>query len=268
MTREEQNAIIRAEYARIGAKRLADRLGMNPVAITSRAQRMGIRRVMKGRIEPNFQWTEELDGKLRELYPLCRKRGAEKMELKEIAGKIGCSVHQLYYRASQMGMCVSRNPSWTEDEDNILTAAIHRSTWYIQRKLKAAGFSRSLSSIGHRRAELGGMRNNGNAYSAKELSGLLGVSDTTVLRWIRSGLLKAKLRNRLNGCPIKQTDSYLIYPGDVRLFLAQNVARWNPSTADKYWLIDVLCGYRHIGSGTIQHSTGFGDESEHYHSHL
>lgn len=131
-----------------------------------------------------------------------------------------------------------KEPNWGPEEDAIVERYGHLALESIQRKLRKAGFSRSVSGIVNRRRKLR-IPSNLSGYSACQLAECLGVDHHFVTRAIKQGRLKAKKRGT------KRTeqqggDSYFIKERRIRDYIKDNLHEIDIRKVDKYWLVDIL----------------------------
>jgi hypothetical protein len=111
----------------------------------------------------------------------------------------------------------SKELTWSEPELTILRDYAWMSDERIRLKLRAVGYSRTVTGI-HLKLRRMKFKHGPDFYSANGLAQALGIDSHAVSRWIRSGHLKAKLRG--TACGEKQNgDIYLIREKDVRRFI-------------------------------------------------
>lgn len=236
----EEDAVLRDCYPLGGIRIAEQRLkGRTRIAIYRRATRLGvsIRRAEAGGGRQSWPVRDDIDDALKTLH---RKR-VEPGAVRELALRFGRPVWWMAKRARILGLATPRQyePKWTQPEIEILREHEELSAVALQRKLRAAGFARSPSSIDLKRTRLSLMRGEPEGCSSAALAALLGVHGTTVCRWISSGLLKAR-----------QTPGgdWLIRDEDIRAFMRaypmrvefQRIPRGNEP-----WLIDILAGCAH-----------------------
>jgi hypothetical protein len=111
-------------------------------------------------------------------------------------------------RARELGLARTKELPWNEAELAILSRYAWMSDERIRLKLKAAGYSRTVTGI-HLKLKRMRFKHDGSFYSAYSLAQALGIDPHAVTRWIKSGHLKAKLRGT-ERTPQQNGDSYLI----------------------------------------------------------
>lgn len=231
----EQLAAIRARYPSEGAERLASELGRTVSAIRSSAERLGVV-IIRG---DRHIYTAAEDDAIRRAWAgiSLRKRGT--ITTAQLAKKLGLTVHQVRWRAAEIGAGRVAGPRqfWAKEEIDIIKNNVHISVSALRQRLAKAGYTRSENAIANLRYKCGSRVNySGAAYSVNELTALIGMSSTSINLWIKRGWLKAEARNP------DARDRMLIYPRDVRKFIRTYTAHITLSFADKFWLVDLLSG--------------------------
>ena len=138
-----------------------------------------------------------------------------------------------------------KEPAWTEEENELLSANVHLSLEALAKKLVRSGHPhRSESAISTQRHRLGAIVHlSTEAYSATGLSGLLGCSTTQISAWIRRGWLKATPRSEAidrNHGGIG--DRWMIAPLAVKNLITTYPHYIDITAVDKHWFIDLLAG--------------------------
>jgi len=149
--------------------------------------------------------------------------------------------------------CVLRLPSrrnsswkriqWTDEEDQIIRKFGAERAAALQKRLEKIGKIRGLSAIKHRRAALRRcgveIKPHDSCYSVAEIAAALGVSVSTVGRWIKTGLLVH--RNPIvASAPVK----YEVTFGKLRAFLIHHCHTWSyQAKPDLVWLVDFLTNH-------------------------
>lgn len=175
--------------------------------------------------------TEHIDAEILRTYQKSPARG----DINKLCARICRTRHWVNKRANKLGVMIPQSDSkWTNAEIITVELNAHRPPRRIQRELKKAGFSRSIAAIVHKRHQMKMLPPDG-IYNAKQLAGLMGVSQNKVLNLIRRGLLRAKPlgRNRPDDIhEIQETwvrDFFITYPGE-----------FDHRKVDKFWFIDLL----------------------------
>lgn len=138
--------------------------------------------------------------------------------------------------ATEQGWIKKARPctNWAEPEIKILERNAHLSPNTIKKKLKAAGYTRSETSIVVKRKRLRFLQNL-NGQSANSVAQCLGIGVHSVLYHINNGSLKA-VRREEN----KLKPSYYIKDSDIKKFIVNHVDTIDFRKVDKYWLVDLL----------------------------
>jgi len=167
-----------------------------------------------------------------EVNAFCKKHNINHNVLSKIACKL------------QVRQPKKNNYGWNEGEIKILTKYKGKSYSYIRRNLKAAGFCRSDSSIANKCKRMGfslemdpaSMALELDCYSRPYLASLMGVSETTVKRWIDRGLLKFNKSQESD----KGYLYYKITSKHIKDFITNHVSILEIAKIDKFWLVDML----------------------------
>lgn len=188
-----------------------------------------------------MNFTPEHDQRIRELYTPPYVRGLISAQ----ARAWGCPCGHVTHRARQLGLTklsqVGPQRRWTRQEIQLARKNAHMTHGQLRRVLANEGYERSLNAIENFRLR-DGWRSHCErdemtvGYTALGLSHILGVDNTTVIRWIRLGLLKAQTEGGVGD----QCARYRIRHHELYEFMVNQVHYWEPAKVDKYWLIDVL----------------------------
>lgn len=133
-----------------------------------------------------------------------------------------------------------RDPDWSNEEKAILSRNAHYGLRGIQRKLKAAGFSRTITAINLKKKRMR-LRAIQEGYSACQVAEGLGIDAHSVTRWIKQKRLRAMKRQTLRTAR-NGGDSYHIRDIWVRNFILENLSEIDLRKVDKYWFVDLLAG--------------------------
>ncbi len=186
----------------------------------------------------------ERDQRIIELYTPPYVRGAITAQ----ARAWGCSTASVCHRARCLGLSPLAQQGghhrWRTEEIKLLRHMPTLTHREASQALAKAGYSRTPEAVMNFRFR-DGWRSQVErdemtvGYSAKGLATLLGVDATTILRWIRQGLLKATRE----GGQDSRCAFYRVQPKHLYDFLTQHVHYWEPAKVDKYWLMDVLTAF-------------------------
>lgn len=189
-----------------------------------------------------IEWSEWQDAIITKIYStqsFAQRRALIKTHLPKLAPR---TKSQIYTRAIKLGILqpLTKPLPWAEAEIEIVEKHAHRHDHYIQQRLKAAGFSRTINAIHvYRGRYVAGLRQgkiDAGIYTANQVAHIVGAESKTVTAWINKGWLKAK-RGAVHGPNV----SYEIKAADLRQFLIHHIGYCDLSRCDKYTLIDVLC---------------------------
>jgi hypothetical protein len=192
---------------------------------------------MKGRNRRKYIFTDQIDQLLREIY-LNHRDAKTRPGIRPLAKKVGMPHWALKKRARELGLARTKELPWSEAELAILARYAWMSDERIRLKLKAAGYSRTVTGI-HLKLKRMRFKHDGSFYSAYSLAQALGIDPHAVTRWIKSGHLKAKFRGTARG-PQQNGDSYLIQEKDVRRFILEHPTDVDLRKVDQLWFLDYV----------------------------
>jgi hypothetical protein len=184
-----------------------------------------------------YVFTDQIDQLIREIY-LNHRDAKTRPGVLLLAKKVGMPHWALKKRARELGLARTKELPWSERELGILARCAWMSDERIRLKLKAAGYSRTVTGI-HLKLKRMRFKHDGSFYSAYSLAQALGIDPHAVTRWIKSGHLKAKFRGTARG-PQQNGDSYLIQEKDVRRFILEHPTDIDLRKVDQLWFLDLL----------------------------
>lgn len=154
--------------------------------------------------------------------------------------RLGMPRWSIKRRAVLLGAATTRrkDPPWTEEEMAILRDCAWMVPERIRVRLKAAGFTRTLTAVAVQRKR-SRAADSVDGTSARGLADLLGCDVGTVLRWIKRGYLRAR-RTGSDRYP------HFIPTDAVRDFLVAHPEQVDLGKAEragsKLWIVDLLSG--------------------------
>jgi hypothetical protein len=184
-----------------------------------------------------YLFTDEIDQLIRAIY--LRHPGAKtRPGIRMLAKKIGIPHWALKKRARELGLARTKELLWSEPELEILARYAWMSDERIRLKLKAAGYSRTVTGI-HLKLRRMKFKHDPSFYSANGLAQALGIDSHVVSRWIKCGHLKAELRGTARG-EQQNGDIYLIHEKDLRHFILEHPTEIDLRKVDQLWFLDLL----------------------------
>lgn len=138
---------------------------------------------------PKGNWTPEDDDLLRSQYPLGKKAAIATISAIQ-ARHPGLTRREIAKRARALGLrCTDkvRRRDWDRGTDLMLLSLVHQPKEIIARRL-----GRSVESIVARLRRLGKSADFFGGFKAKDLAGVLEVSEADVRRWQRNGWLRRR----------------------------------------------------------------------------
>jgi hypothetical protein len=184
-----------------------------------------------------YVFTDQIDQLVRVIY-LNRPDAKTQLGIRPLAKRVGMPHWALKKRARELGLARTKEQAWSEAELAILSRHAWMSDERIRLKLKAAGYSRTVTGI-HLKLKRMRFKHDGSFYSAYSLAQALGIDPHAVTRWIKSGHLKAKFRGTARG-PQQNGDSYLIQEKDVRRFILEHPTDIDLRKVDQLWFLDLV----------------------------
>jgi hypothetical protein len=182
--------------------------------------------------------TPEIHEKVVRLY----QRDTGNGQVRALAMSIGYPRWKISRYAVQAGLVPKqkKEPDWSEREIHILELNAHRAPETIQRRLKTAGFIRSVTGIVLKRKR---MRFIGNleGMSSRQLALCLGVDDHFVTRAIKARRLIAERRGTVR-TENQGGDIWYIKPKDIREYILSWLNEIDIRKVDKYWFCHLLAG--------------------------
>lgn len=181
--------------------------------------------------------SEAVDGLIREAYDRLRKH-CDRGALRLAARRIGWPGYAVKVRARDLGLVRTKEPAWSKAELALLTKWGWMSGVTIAARLRAAGYPRTATAVLLKRKR---MRINGNGdwYSANSLAEAMGVDPHKVMRWIGTGLLKAKPRGSERIRP-QGGDIQVILRTAVKDFLLRCPDEYDLAKVAKFWFLDLI----------------------------
>ena len=185
----------------------------------------------------SYVFTDQVDQLIRELY-LNHRNAKTCPSIRLLARKVAMPHWVLKKRARELGLARTKEQPWSEPELAILARYAWMSDERIRLKLKAAGYSRTVTGI-HLKVKRMRFKHDGSFYSAYSLAQALGIDPHVVTRWIKSGHLKAKFRGTAR-TPQQNGDSYLIQEKDVHCFILEHPTDIDLRKVDQLWFLDLI----------------------------
>ena len=184
-----------------------------------------------------YVFTDQIDQLIREIY-LNHRDAKTRFGTRLLAKKVGIPHWTLKKRARELGLAQTKELPWSKPELAILSRYAWMSDERIRLKLKAAGYSRTVTGI-HLKVKRMRFKHDGSFYSAYSLAQALGIDPHVVTRWIKSGHLKAKFRGTAR-TPQQNGDSYLIQEKDVHCFILEHPTDIDLRKVDQLWFLDLI----------------------------
>ena len=184
-----------------------------------------------------YVFTDQIDQLIRGIY-LNRPAARKLLGIRPLAKRIGMPHWALKKRARELGLARTKESPWSEPELAILTRYAWMSDERIRLKLKAAGYSRTVTAI-HLKLKRSRFKHDGGFYSANGLAQALGIDSHAVTRWIKGGHLKAKFRGTAR-TEQQNGDIYLIHEKDVRRFILEHPTDIDLRKVDQLWFLDLI----------------------------
>lgn len=189
---------------------------------------------------PKWTLTPEIEAALRRLYaePSTTRQPA----LRRLAERLDIPRWRLGRWARDLGLyqTVRKQPPWSPEELAILERNAHLGLDRIALALRRAGYHRTPTAVQlvRKRLRIEAQR---EGYSARQVALCFGVDPTTVGRWIRTGMLRARPRGtRRTGA--QGGDQHLLFDADLRHFVLEHLGEIHLGKVDKHWFVSLLAG--------------------------
>lgn len=229
---ERDCAIIAERYPQVGAKGVQPKLSRprSLHAIHAQAKRLGVRHLKEYRYQ---QPSPEL---LRDLKAAYQKgKGA----VKAVAEKHGVEPGWLKYIAATRGLSRPKHHIWQPEALRLLEDLEGLCVYQVKRRLAAAGYHYSLTSISWK-MQSRGISTQTDDYTVSDVAHLLGTDPKRVTAWVRSGRLATTRHANQLGTDHAHTH---VSPRQLARFIADNptevdLRRLPP--AHHVWFIDLL----------------------------
>lgn len=184
-----------------------------------------------------YLFNHEIDRLIRETY--LRDPGARtRPGIRILSKRVGIPHWALKKRARELGLARTKEKPWSEPELEILARYAWMSDERLRLKLKAAGYSRTVTGI-HLKLRRMKFKADPEFYSATGLAQALGIDSHVVSRWIKCGHLKAGLRGTARG-EQQNGDIYLIREKDIRRFILEHPMEIDLRKVDQLWFLDLI----------------------------
>jgi len=190
---------------------------------------------------PKYFFTPAMDDEIRDAYHLYVEYNSRKA-IGSCARKLGLPKWMVTRRGGTLGLARVKEPAWSADEVALLERWGHLTDAVIQRKLKAAGFHRSVNGI-HLKLKRLRIKQNLDGYSACSLATAFGVDSHKVTTWIRRKMLRATLRGT-DRTEQQGGDSFWITQNAVRDFVFAYADEVDLRNVEKWWFLDLVTNGR------------------------
>jgi hypothetical protein len=183
-----------------------------------------------------FPITPEIHAQIKAVY----QTGTGNGQVHALAVSLNYPRWKISRYALQMGWIAKqkKEPNWSDRELHILKQNAHRYPETIQRRLKAAGYTRSVTGIILKRKRERLLKNL-DGMSACGLAECLGVDVHFIIRAINAGRLKAEPRGTKR-TELQGGDIWWIRTRDIRTYILNYLCEIDLRKVDKYWYTDLL----------------------------
>ena len=231
--------LLRREYPTCDLDELCRKLGRKAGSIHTKASHLQIRRTVYARKKRRkYELTPQIEAAIRKVYGTGRRYTGD---VDGLASRIGWPRYAVSRKATELGIVPMRikEPNWCDRELKILERNAYRSPDFIKKKLKRAGFERTVLGIVLKRKRMRLTSPNLDGYSANRLAMAFGIDPHSITTWIRKGWLKAEMRGT-SRMESQGGDGYWIKPKWVRTFIVEHVEMIDLAKVDRTWFVDIL----------------------------
>ena len=188
-----------------------------------------------------YSFTPAMDDAIRGAYQLFLDYG-NRNAIGECATRLQLPKWMVTRRAGALGLARIKEPVWCEEEVVVLQRWGHLTDAVVQRKLKGAGFHRSLNGI-HLKMRRLRIKQNLDGYSATALGTAFGVDGHKITYWIHRNMLKATRRDT-DRTERQGGDIYWITHKAVYTFVLSYPDEIDLRRVEKWWFLDLITGGR------------------------
>lgn len=187
-----------------------------------------------------YAFTPAMDDAIRTAYRLFLDQGDRKA-IGSCATKLRFPKWAVTRRAAILGLARIKEPPWSDAEVALLERWGHLTAAVIQRKLKEAGFGRSVNGV-HLKIKRERIKQNLDGYSATALALAFGIDSHKITYWINRKMLIASRRGT-DRTASQGGDTFWITHTAARDFVLAYPDEVDLRKVDKWWFLDlVTCG--------------------------
>lgn len=190
-----------------------------------------------------YSFTPAMDDAIRVAYRLFLDYGNRKA-IGACAARLQLPKWMVNRRAAILGLARVKELVWSNEEVALLERWGHLTDAVIQRKLKEAGFDRSVNGI-HLKLKRLRIKQNLDGYSAHSLATAFGVDGHKITYWIHRKMLRAT-RRETDRTERQGGDTYWITHEAVYNFVLSHPDEIDLRKVEKWWFLDLVTG-GHIG---------------------
>ena len=193
------------------------------------------------RMRRKYSFTPAMDEEIRRAYHLFLEYNNRKA-ISACARKLQLPKWRVTRRGAILGLARVKEPLWRADEIAVLERWGHLTDGVIHRKLKAAGFQRSINGI-HLKMKRLRIKQNLDGYSACALATAFGVDGHKITYWTNRKMLKATRRGT-ERTERQGGDTYWITHAAVREFVLAYPDEIDLRKVEKWWFLDLVTNGR------------------------
>jgi DNA-directed RNA polymerase specialized sigma24 family protein len=192
-------------------------------------------------MERKYELTPAMDESIREAYRRYHEL-KDRQALAKCAKRLALPSWVVIRRGGTLGLAHVKESPWSDGEIGVLEKYGHLTDAVIRRKLKDAGYQRSITAI-HSKLKRLRVKRNLEGYSAKELADALGTDSHKVANWIRRGMLRATRRGT-ERTEAQGGDFYWIAHRAVQTFVLRYPEEIDLHRVEKWWFLDLVTNGR------------------------
>lgn len=196
---------------------------------------------VESHIEPGtrrkYSFTPAMDEEIRRAYHLYVEYNSRK-SIGACARRLGLPRWMVTRRGAVLGLARVKEPVWSPEEVALLERWGHLTDAVIQRKLKSAGYQRSVNAI-HLKLKRLRIKGNLDGYSAYSLATAFGVDPHKITNWVRREMLRATQRGT-ERTERQGGDTYWITHKAVREFVLAYPDEVDVRKVEKWWFLDLI----------------------------
>jgi hypothetical protein len=230
--------LLEQQYATLGSLGCRELLPhRSQQAIQMKAQAIGLKgpAVTRQSFKRRWHYTPEIDARIRQAY-----ENPTRGSINTACQATGLPKYILVRRAAMLGFITPRfkQAEWSRKEIELLKEYGHHTPQVIARKLKTAGYSRSVAAVATKLKREDIDRTDPDHYTGGQLARLMGVPSKTISWWInKEGLPATPSGDRSDR---QGGHAWKIHRQRLRGWIKDHGQLVDLRKVDRYWFLDLV----------------------------